>query len=793
MKKFDYNNIHWYIKIKMGIMEFFGSLINSNIIDAIKLNFLDRIDAKHFFIDSNSIAHTSSQNVMADLDQLLKEILKQGYNKQLPTNDPIKAISKKYDLQEFTHSITHIKNIEDVVEKYVAYFTPHRVNQLIISEIINDITIMIQTFTPENVETFMLAFDGVPSKGKMMESGSRRLMMAFVSKYKSLILKKYTNYLESLPDFVDVFETHRIVWTRANITPGTEFMDALSKQLHDKVTYKIFTRDRPRMKLLISDIYEIGEGEKKILNYIRYHLSGSNDKIVVYSPDSDVVLYCLLMPLNNVKMLRHNQQTKGYDLINVFEFKENIHFYVNSHPNNKEEREYDRNRLVYDIVFLSTFFGNDFVPRIETINVKRSFQKIIDIYLTTLLSFENHVYLMKIKDGKKKINYHFLIEVVKKLTLEEEKFIEKNHLFNKYIKFGTIMYAFPYYDIDESNIVSIYQEFTRKYGELKMTITQRMPLDKFLVDKEFIFSLKSTIMMTDQNGITITTAHLPGKEFINVLTKYYVLNKSFPKLNINLYEYTWSINDYKHKQKIAGKNDYQIEVYKMENMLDEYHRKFNATQLDLSPNAIEDFYLNNFNVTATVKKNKLDPDTEKVVKHYLRGLLWVVEYYFNDPDYLNLWGYQYERAPLLYHIMILLESMDQSSLDDMVTELDKFRVTDINNFFNPLELLAFMTPQLEEAQLLLPPEIRNWMKTSEFALEFYPNISKFALNAFKMNTCSSIDCRSMPYLSKCNLHIDGHGKTQPSEDKAFISSIRTVKLSDKSVKLTKMTDQKFFE
>ena len=49
------------------------------------------------------------------------------------------------------------------------------------------------------------------------------------------------------------------------------------------------------------------------------------------------------------------------------------------------------------MVYLSTLFGNDFVPKMETINVKAGFQKIMEAYLQTLLELKaDKFYLVRI-------------------------------------------------------------------------------------------------------------------------------------------------------------------------------------------------------------------------------------------------------------------------------------------------------------------------------------------------------------------------------------------------------------
>ena len=56
------------------------------------------------------------------------------------------------------------------------------------------------------------------------------------------------------------------VWDTNAITPGTIFMDKLSKELKNFIMYnKLFTN----LKVIFSDANNPGEGEHKIMNYLK--------------------------------------------------------------------------------------------------------------------------------------------------------------------------------------------------------------------------------------------------------------------------------------------------------------------------------------------------------------------------------------------------------------------------------------------------------------------------------------------------------------------------------------------
>lgn len=264
-----------------------------------------------------------------------------------------------------------------------------------------------------------------------------------------------------------------IKWNRNKITPGTGFMNKLVAYLNDEKIQNKIKNGRPNLEIIISDMYEVGEGEKKIVNYINKYLKNTGNNIMIYSPDADMILLCMLLPVNKLYMLRHNaESTKKenkniYDLIDIKMLKNNIGYYINNNPQ-FSKGNFDMDKINKDIVCLSTLFGNDFVPKIETLNVKRGFQSIMDAYLKTLMNLKNHDnnYLVK-KNGKYLLNLFFLKNILKNLLPEEEDFIKNNRLYAEFITIGQIKYVFKDIEITPKNLFVVYNDFMREYGNLK--------------------------------------------------------------------------------------------------------------------------------------------------------------------------------------------------------------------------------------------------------------------------------------------------------------------------------------
>lgn len=749
----------------MGILEFFGTLIKNDITsNSIKNNYKEKMDVNHLLIDFNSIIHVSSQKIINDINTLLKDILKNIFE-----NRSLNFFSdrlKKYKLN------INVNDSIEIIKLFHYHFSEEYLDKLIITDVINSVLYIIKKYcNNESIKTLLLAIDGVPSKSKMIEQKQRRYLGAIVELYKLKLLKKYKEYLKKQNNYIYLATKYNIEWSRNKITPGTAFMDKLVNYLKSNIIQEKFKNNRKKLNIIISSMYEVGEGEKKIVNYVNLKLVNTKDTIMVYSPDADMILLCILLPVKNVYMLRYNQQTLVFDLINIKKLKKNINYYVNG------KNKYELERINIDIVIISTLFGNDFVPKIESINVKKGFQTILDAYLKTLFELDN--YLVE----NNKLNFNFFKSIIENLIPEENDFIKYNNLYNKYLTLGQIKNVFNYRTITSENIVSIFMEFRDEYTKLKQTIINNGNLYYFETHTQFFDSLKKSINLNENINL------LSIKELINLLKEYYKKNKDFPRLNINLNEKSHSINDPYIKKIIREKhyNDYEKEVYQFEHMLDNYYIKLNAEPLKLSKKDIEGYYEKYFRIKI-IKDGKLTKESMKLMEDYIEGMLWVFNYYINDKTYINKWYYKHERTPLLEHILMFLNTIDEEYFNNIFNNLETFQVYDLKEYFNPIEQLIYVSPMTPNVIKLLP---ENYQKiiNNKFFQNYFININKITDTLWEQTISTEVDCHSIPYFNKCLIKpID---KFIEESDKNFLKNIRKRIPSEISKNRSKSNEPKY--
>ncbi|KAK9476015.1 XRN 5'-3' exonuclease N-terminus-domain-containing protein [Lipomyces japonicus] len=223
---------------------------------------------------------------------------------------------------------------------------------------------------PKNL--LFMAIDGVAPRAKMNQQRSRRFRTALdAEKARQKAIKEGTELPKEPP-----FDTNAI-------TPGTEFMARLTKQLHYFISKKVSEDSRWRNINIVLSGHEVpGEGEHKIMEYIRSTKSqpGYNPNIrhCFYGLDADLIMLGLVTHEPHFCLLREKvdfgrQQTRSsgpqqFVLLHLalvreyleIEFKDVQH--VISFPYNFE-------KLLDDFILLCFFVGNDFLPNLPLFHI----------------------------------------------------------------------------------------------------------------------------------------------------------------------------------------------------------------------------------------------------------------------------------------------------------------------------------------------------------------------------------------------------------------------------------------
>jgi 5'-3' exoribonuclease 1 len=184
---------------------------------------------------------------------------------------------------------------------------------------------------------FYIAIDGTAPVAKQAQQRQRR--------YKSAEDKTQQEF--------DTFDTNAI-------TPGTAFLKRLTKYIDVWVS-----RQKLNCKIRFSPPTEPGEGEHKLMDYIRAHKSLTH---MVYGLDADLFMLTLTSGCESIYLLRE-------DMFNVSSFDTFFHV-VNVSLISKQLWETNRDRyqvevtqkqFIQDFVFYCFLVGNDFLHNIPSL------------------------------------------------------------------------------------------------------------------------------------------------------------------------------------------------------------------------------------------------------------------------------------------------------------------------------------------------------------------------------------------------------------------------------------------
>lgn len=253
----------------------------------------------------------------------------------------------------------------------------------------------------------------------MNQQRSRRFRAAREAKEKEEDKKELLKMLQkekgSTMQAEPVEETVKKAFDSNSITPGTPFMDILAASLRYWCSYKLNTDPAwAKMKVIISDATIPGEGEHKIMEFVRSQRGSPehdpNTHHVIYGLDADLIMLGLATHEPHFRVLREDvfaQDSrprlcklcgqKGHDArdcrgeakekegefdekdkvvplkpfiwLHVSIFREYLAVELNI-PN--LPFKFDLERAIDDWVFMCFFVGNDFLPHLPALEIREN-------------------------------------------------------------------------------------------------------------------------------------------------------------------------------------------------------------------------------------------------------------------------------------------------------------------------------------------------------------------------------------------------------------------------------------
>jgi 5'-3' exoribonuclease 1 len=180
------------------------------------------------------------------------------------------------------------------------------------------------------------------------------------------------------------------------ITPGTKFMDFLTKYIDWYIQKRINEDESWRgIEVIFSNEKAPGEGEHKIINYIRYY-GDIGDTYCINGMDADLIMLALGTHVPNFYILRED----AYDLHNDFfcldigSIRKELASILRWTSQEEGAFVFNERTSIDDFIFLCFMVGNDFLPHIPSIEIiERGIELILEVYKETGMTYGHITHL----------------------------------------------------------------------------------------------------------------------------------------------------------------------------------------------------------------------------------------------------------------------------------------------------------------------------------------------------------------------------------------------------------------
>lgn len=711
----------------MGIFRLMATLLkHPAMMDALILNVPV---FEYLLLDYNANIHYILQKTITELNEIL-------YFTYFTENNIESNIIPQFHFinqEDFNMDLDITLNeLENIMEKYNEKYkigtnyieiknklsSSEFVSEIILEEVIKYTQLLICGLNKGLIKKVFIALDGIPSKAKMKEQRNRRFIGAYVNNIKEDITKKFKfnhNHIYQL----DMF------YYRTRICVGTSFMDNVQKAL-----YNIDIG----LDIEISTTYTKGEGEKKIIHELNKNHNNYNS-FCVMSPDSDMMILTGLLHNNNKfsgkKFYNFRIDYANKNQYQFFDLEKLVNNFRNYYSS-KLNKVIDQDKMS-DFFFMLVVFGNDFLPKLEPLDIYHHFDFVCETCLKVSLSFDSD---SKTDNSEKSrchfiengnLNYKYLLDFFKLINENIVKLSIERSLCEKYANYQKLcqkmsldeIFLTKYYNdhhpmlksinVNYLNFVKCRKTLLRSYLNLinYLSITKIYDNDLESLYKDVNMDINDSYLLM----ILPKILKFPGSQydiepklFFFDFVRYTNSTNNFGEIKLLLNLIVRKFDYYQPKNE-GNLSTYLVELNKLNKSLEPYRSIFKIDKIDLftidlQSNIITDhrysYYTKYFSQDITIN------EINNIVLEYFVGIEWLFQYYINNKYLENsCWEYTFTQPPLIDDIILFLEN----NLD-CHTQISNILSSYPNDSMTPHEHYLYVTPN-EYTKANISPNLKD--------------------------------------------------------------------------------------
>lgn len=560
---------------------------------------------------------------------------------------------------------------------------------------------------------FFMAIDGVAPRAKMNQQRARRFRTALDAEVaREKALKEGLELPKESP-----FDSNCI-------TPGTEFMAKLTRQLKYFISKKITEdADWQNVEVVLSGHEVPGEGEHKIMEYIRQAKSqpgyDANVRHCLYGLDADLIMlgllshdphFCLLREevtfgRQNQKKSRELEHQNFYlmHLCIVREYLE-LEFQQLKEPDTLSF-PFDMERVIDDFILMAFFVGNDFLPNLPHLHINEgALSLMFDTYKTILPRVDGYI------NESGTINLPRLAVLLDELSKVEFRFFEAENSDASWLR-------------SKQRLESEETVKDGRKGKLTISTGQRE-----LFKQIKVWVNKSTGSADKQPYNLAPTLPARDREFVQSLAESLHLDwKTVADSEGNRHMQLTFPPPLNSSNPGEDEEDEEDDDEEAQSAIFRVLRSYeNAKVVDVTPEQAHQEMEKKYQEKFHVWKDKhytsklewgLDNEEElrKLTENYVQGLQWVLYYYYRGVASWP-WFFQYHYSP-------------------MISDVKKGLGADMNFVlgqpFHPFQQLMGVLP--DRSKTIVPEAYHDLMTNKDSPIiDFYPRDFTLDMNGKKM-------------------------------------------------------------